>query len=1269
MKDAGCSLCSRSQWGGQGTRRWLAPDRGPLVSAIYCMGLSRKAAAMLVVTAGLCLSSGGGVAAPPLVWEQRDGYRIARLSVPTTGHSGFTLLTPELTGVFFTNQLSWERGLANQNLFNGSGVCAGDFDGDGLPDLYFCDLEGPNGLFRNLGGFKFENVTWTCGVACTNQASRGATFADLNGDGWLDLLVTSVSGPNACLLNDGRGHFQDATASSGLVLWKMGCETATLADIDGDGTLDLYIANYGERLLSRDGGNISIGMVNGKPQVVGRMGQRLKIIDGVYEEYGEPHALFLNDGRGHFRRVSWTDGAFLNEAGQPLKEAPRDFGLTATFRDLNEDGAPDLYVCNDFQTPDRIWINDGKGHFRALPDLAIRTTPHFSMAADFADIDRDGLDDILTLDMLSRSHRLRVTEIGAVNPPPAMVGETTDRHQVRRTVLQLNRGDGTYADIANFAGVDACDWAWCVAFLDVDLDGFEDALVVNGYPYNPDDLDLLDQTLNSMKKSANMRGSKELRDRSPLATPNYLFRNRGDRTFEEVGAAWGFNSTNICYGIALADLDNDGDLDVVVSCLWQPPLIYRNESTAPRVAVRLKGKAPNTQGIGAKIIVRGGAVPEQRQEMQCGGRYLSSDQPMRVFAAGTLTNKLTIEVKWRSGLRSIIGEAEPNCLYEIEENFAKAALPDPKPEVSDLKYFEDLSERLGHTHEDPPFNDLDRQPLLHRFLSRLGPGVAWFDLDGDGREELILGGGRSQGLSVFKSDGKGGFARWGIAGWNAPLPDDGTGIVGWTPVPGQRAVLVGVSRYETDPTASPAVLRYDPSGASSAPVASFATPPDLLSPGPLAVADYDGDGQLDVFVGGRVLPGRYPEAATSKLFRNARGELVLDEANSEVLKNVGLVSGAVFSDLDGDGFPELVLACEWGPVRVFKNNAGHFREATAELGLANFTGWWNGVTTGDIDGDGRLDIIASNWGLNSSYHRPSAEQPLRFYYGDFDDNGTMEILETELDTESGRLAPRRNLNFLSKGWPLLRTRFASHQQFSTADINTVLGEALPKARQVQATTLASMLFLNRGDHFEAVALPAEAQFAPAFGVCVGDLDGDGNEDVFLSQNFFAMRPEEPRLDAGRGLWLRGDGTGRLTPVPGQISGVKVYGEQRGCALADFDEDGRVDLVVSQNSGATKLYHNVGAKPGLVVRLHGPPGNSTGVGASLRLIFGPKAGPVREIHAGSGYWSQDSAVQVLAMPAVPSGIWVRWPGGKTTTSVVPPAAKSIVVEAGGTVTAR
>ncbi len=1216
---------------------------------------------LAVTVTGIGMST-GFAATPEIAWTSGPGFRSAPLSVMATGPVGFTLLGPEQTGLRFTNQIAYDRLLGRRVLVEGSGVAAGDYDGDGRVDLYLCHGDGANALYRNLGDFRFENVTQAAGVACPQRGSRGAVMTDLSGDGRPDLLVTFRGGPNAYFLNEGGGRFRDMTREAGLVLTNLGCISLTVGDLNGDGTLDPYVVNT---LVTEglDGAmTVTFRTVNGVPRITGAAAKVYQIVDGVLLKVGASDAYYWNEGGNRFRAGSWLDGSFLSEAGTAYTQPPRGLGLAAALRDFNGDGYPDLYVCSDLHTPDRIWTGDGQGHFRALPDLAIRTTSLDSMAVDFADLNHDGQDEIFVVDMLSRFHALRLTQEGQTNPPPSQSGVTGDRQQARRNTLQLSRGDGTYAEVANFSGLDASDWTWGAAFLDVDLDGEEDLLAVNGHAYDMQDLDVIEREQGGKGQMAGQGSGKAFRAYPPLATPNVLFRNRGDLTFEERGGAWGFNATNVSHGIALADFDRDGDLDVIVSCLGTPPLLYRNDTGAPRVAVRLKGRAPNTAGIGARITVRGGAVPLQSQEIQAGGRYLSSDEPLRSFAAGSLTNRLKIEVRWRSGRRSVIPLAEPNRLYEIDEAGAIETGPGAEPPAL-TPWFEDVSPRLGHVHVEAPFDDLERQPLLHRLVSRSGPGVAWFDLDGDGRDELVIGGGRGSAPGIYRGDGDGGFAPV-VTAAAAELPDDATGLAGWIPGPGKRALLVGISRQEATEDGVPALLRL---GAVDPPQAALPPSPDLFA-GPVAVADVDGDGDLDVFVGGRAVPGRYPEAGASHLFRNDAGNLVADSENDRLLQAVGLVNGAVFSDLDGDGFPDLVVATEWGPVRVYANEAGRLRETTAELGLAGLTGWWQGVTAGDFDGDGRLDLVAGNWGLNSTYYRPSADQPVRFYSGDFDGNGTWDLLEAERDEATGEDAPRRNLGLLTRGLPQLRSRFPTYRKLSQATMASVLGDAAPRARMVSATTLATTVFLRRGAGFSPAPLPAEAQFAPAFSVNVADFDGDGNEDVFLSQNCFALRPEEPRLDAGRGLLLRGDGSGGFAAVPGQESGLKIYGEQRGAAVGDFDGDGRADLAVSQNSGPTRLFHNRHARPGLTVRLQGPPANPAAVGASVRIGTGGALGPVREIHAGSGYGSQDSVVPVLASPKPADLVWVRWPDGRVTTGAVPSGAKSVTVGRDGTVNA-
>ncbi|MBM3837947.1 MAG: hypothetical protein FJ398_08270 [Verrucomicrobia bacterium] len=1314
-------------------------------------------------------------------WEQGQSFRSKALVVPPNGQAGFTLLSSNLTGIAFGNFVPEARHLTNQILLNGSGVAAGDVDGDGWCDLYFCGLNAPNRLYRNLGHWKFEDITEAAGVACTGLDSTGATFADLDGDGDLDLIVNSIGRGTRIFFNDGKAIFAERTV---LNPGKGGMTTA-IADTDGDGFLDLYIANYRTNaLMDMPNARATFKVIDGRT-VVERVDGRLTTepeltnrfvvtASGRILEMGQPDAFYRNLSGTNFGAISFTDGTFMEEDGQPLKETPRDWGLAAMFRDLNGDGWPDLYVCNDFDSLDRVWINQGKnspkpshpeprngpltrpadtlspsegerdgvrgqvpweGRFRAIPRLALRKASLFSMGVDFADLNRDGFDDFLVLDMLSRDHRLRMTQMLDDNPSAPRIGEIENRPQYGLNTLFLSRGDGTYAEIGQFSGLEASEWSWTPIFLDVDLDGWEDVLISNGQERAARDLDVADE-LKSLRAKRRMSDAElfQARRKFPrLSTPNLAFRNRGDLTFEETGRAWGFDLAGISHGMALADLDNDGDLDVAVNNFNALASVYRNNSSAPRIAVRLKGRAPNTRGIGARIKVLDGAVPEQSQEMICGGRYLSSDEPLRVFAAGSLTNELTIEVNWRSGLRSLVRGAKANRVYEIQEAESvpltrpadtlspsegeRAGVRGPvrregmgeterlthrsagasvrqsvEPSTNNPRtlgrsdapalqrsdaptLFEEVSHLLNHTHRDQPFDDFSRQPLLPNRLSQLGPGVAWFDIDADGWDDLIVGSGKGGTLAVYRNQSNGGFSK--VEGPPAlPATRDQTTVLGWNKAPGQRVLLAGSANYEDGLAIGACVRQFDLAARRAE---------DLIagreaSTGPLALADYDGDGDLDLFVGGRVLPGKYPEAASSALYRNAGGKFAPDTENSKLLVAVGLVSGAVFSDLTGDGYPELILACDWGPIRIFWNQTGRLAPwnwpVTLPQGnstlhaprstLHDLTGWWNGVTAGDFDEDGKMDLVASNWGRNTRYQSHRA-QPLRVYFGDFDRDGTEDIIEAYYEPALKKVVPERQFVALGRVMPFLRERFASNKAYAGAGVEELLGDRLPGAKFWEAVWLESTVFLNRGDRWEARALPVEAQFAPAFGLAVADGDGDGHEDLFLSQNLFGAQIETPRYDGGRGLWLRGDGRGGFAALAGQESGVMIYGEQRGCALADFDRDGRIDLAVAQNGAATKLFRNRGGRPGWRIRLKGPEDNPDGVGACLRLITGTTYGAAREIHSGSGYWSQDSSVQVMASAQSATRLWIRWPGGKETTVDLPKNAREVSVDLAGRIT--
>jgi hypothetical protein len=1209
----------------------------------------------------------------PVVWHEEQGYRWRELSFDHEKRSGFTELSARDVGIGFVDSVAEDSMLANENLSYGSGVAIGDVDGDGRPDVFLARVGGPSALYKNLGGWKFKNIARESGVDLSNRRTMGATLVDIDGDGDLDLLVTVLGGPNGLFLNDDHGKFTEVTDAAALTS-RRGSMTATLADVDGDGDLDLYIANYKvESVL-----DLYPPAERTYDKVVQRVGDSLRISPRFTEHYrltarpdlrtlvrterGEPDWFYLNDGHGRFTHLPFTGGKFLDTNGQRLREDPDWFALTARFFDANGDLSPDLYVCDDLDDPEEFWINDGKGTFRRAPPRSLRSTSNASMSIDVGDVDRDGRVDLFTVDMRSRDTRRFKTQTPTNAPLIKPPGVIDDRQAVQRNSLFLNRGDGTYAEISSAAGVDASDWSWSSLFLDVDLDGYEDLLIGTGNMWDVMDADTREMIGNL---PADSRWHQELRLFPRLALHNVAFRNNHDLTFTEMAVRWGFASApSITHGMALGDLDGDGDLDVVTNRLNASPGLFRNDAGAGRIAVRLRGREPNTESVGSKIEILAQNLSLQTKEVSVGGIYLSSSDPLYTFATGA-ADTVTVRVRWRYGATATLPGLHANREYEIAEpvrdsSTSARAVTRVTDTVRGL--FRDVSTLLNHSHFETPYDDFARQALLPNKLSQLGPGVAWYDLNGDGSDDLIVGSGRGGRLTVFQNSGRR-FRRVTIGD---AAPADETAIVVVPGNSGTARLLVGQSNYEA-PTrrgalALPSVVALQSKSALSwrqEPV----VPGDSASVGPIAAADYNGDGRLDLFVGGRAMPGGYPAPTTSRLYLNAGAEFVLDTANESILNGIGMISAAVFSDVDGDGHSDLLLAPEWGYLRIFFNRGGRFIEAPPSYGLREYSSRWNGIATGDVNGDGRLDIVATTWGRNTKYH-VTKSNPVYMYYGGVP-------IEAQRDSAIGGIVPVAGFSRISAALPLIRQRVRTFSQFATATIDQLLGGETKESRRLMMNTVDHMVFINRGDRFVATPLPFTAQLAPAFYAGIADFDGDGKEDIFLSQNFFPTDIETARYDAGLGLLLRGNGTGGFTPLSARDAGIAVYGDQRGAAFADFNGDGRLDIAVSQNGADTKLFQNAGAKPGLTVRLAGPTTNPFAIGASIRVLYSDgHLGPTREVQASTGYWSSNSPTQVMGLAGDPHAVWVRWPGGTTSEAAILKGQRTVRISfPGGHVHAR
>jgi hypothetical protein len=1161
-------------------------------------------AGLVALTAGL--KADPGISQTPLA--ARSG---------PAGSARFTSLPPEQTGIrcenFFGDPQMW--GARYTQLVNGglgTGIAAGDFDGDGLPDVFVVSKTGASRLFRNLGQWKFADVTVAAGLAIPADLARtdraewtqGATWADVNNDGRLDLYVCRFNAPNQLFINQGNGTFREEASARGLAVTDAS-EQGTFFDYDRDGWLDVYI--------------------------------QTNLLDPAQAPNGQRDYLFHNRGDGTFENV--TDRAGI--AGESLTHS-------AVVWDYDNDGWPDLYVANDFTAPDKLYHNNRDGTFTDVAKEAVPHVPYSAMGADQGDINNDGLPDFLVADMAATTHEKdhrgmaysRTLKGGDADPTDA------EAPQYSHNALYLNTGTGRNLEAAYLAGLAATDWTWSVRFEDLDNDGRLDLHITNGMIREYQNVDLLDRSFLAASPAERIN---LLRSSPRLDEANLAYRNRGDLQFEEVGRAWGLDQVGVSFGAAFADYDGDGDLDVIFANMDGHPTVLRNDSPdGHRIIVALRGTTSNRFGVGAVVTIET-AQGTQTRRLETARGYLSSSEPVAHFGLGAETSIRTLTVAWPSGHRQTFSQLAPDQRYTITEPTGPAKPAGP-PSAARTQFVEVAAAR-GLTLKSVESFDVENQPLVPTRFDRLGPALALGDINRDGRVDVVLGGtGRQPAQISFGAAGS--FTAGGSL--PASTVDDGPLLLldfDGDGLPDLLQTKAGANRSAGSPAYQPILHRN--TGSGFAPQAD-ALPPLPISVGAAVAADFDRDGRLDLFLGGRVLPTRYPQSPRGALLRNVGGRFVdVTDALAPALREAGMIRSALWSDVDGDGWPDLLLAVEWGNVRYFHNDAGQgFTERTTEAGFsAAGTGWWTSLASADFNGDGRPDYVAGNNGLNTLYQPPAL-----IYAGNFKGGGgAPQVIEAYQEGEN--IYPRRTRKELAAQIPAIGQRFPRNDAYARAALPAILGEdRLAAARRYMATEFRSGVFLSQPDGtFRFSPLPRIAQIAPLQGIVAGDCDGDGCADLYVVQNSYAPNPGTGRSDGGLSLFLRGDGRGNFVPIPPAQSGLVVPGDAKALVMADLDDDGWPDFLVSRNHSTAMAWHNRGMpdRHSFQVRLQGRPGNPTAVGAQLRLELTDRTVQVAEITAGGGYYSQSAGGVFFGWPEgnPPRRLSVRWPDGSTSDTTL------------------
>ena len=1073
---------------------------------------------------------------------------------PFSSHKKFVLLSSRDSKINFNNQLKENDSLnyfTYAYMYMGGGVSIGDINNDQLPDIYFTGNMVPNKLYLNKGNMTFEDISERAGVSGDHRWYTGTTMTDINNDGLLDIYV-SVSGKfsprnNQLFINNGDLTFTESAANYGLDADEEIIQT-TFFDYDQDGDLDAFLANYPSTNFRTP--NIKY--------------QFLKYA----KDLGKSDRLLEQQTNGTFKDVTETSG-ILN------------FGLaiSASIADFNNDGFEDIYVSNDFSTPDFLYINNGNGTFTDKIKESTNQTAFYGMGSDAADINNDGLIDLMQVDMAAEDNRRQKANMASMSPELFWSTVNAGFHyQYMYNTLQLNRGsvNGTpiFSNIAFAAGVASTDWSWCPLFADFDNDGHKDLFISNGTRKEVNNRDYFKQVdkINSQDQlNQSLALSREIPE-EPI--DNYIFRNNGNTTFSKANEDWSVSYVGFSNGAAYGDLDNDGDLDLVINNIDQEAAIFRNDmqtsSTQNYIKIKLKGNEKNIHGIGSKVTLFTKSGLQQVQIIMTSKGYQSSVEPLAYFGLNNQEIIEKITIKWADGTYQEIAQVVLNELIEVTKNSRPMA-----PKNAKKQLFSNISHQIkpSFTHNENIYNDFYHQVLLPHKMSNFGPALAKGDVNSDGREDLFVGNGSTFPAKVYlqKDNESFEYAETSIEedsiyeDMDALFFDaDGDGDDDLYVVSGGNVFSYGSWEYEDR-------LYININGYFQRSMSAI--PSIHSSGGRLIPHDYDQDGDMDLLVTGRLKPHAYPDPGESFLLENvtaSNDQIKFNNVTQEVIPKIarlGMITDGIFADINGNGLDELILVGEWMGILTFTLNEGRYEPF--ESALSNYKGWWFSLAKADLDHDGDIDLVAGNLGLNYKY-QASSKATFDLYVDDFDLNSSQDLVLGYIN--NGKQFPVRGRQCSSEQIPAIELKFKDYNSFASASLESIYGKkGLEDARHLQINSFSSKVFINDGQgNFEASDLPIEAQYAPINDLIISDINKDKIPDIILAGNLFASEVETPRADAGIGLLLKGKGDGTFETVSMNQSGLILREDIKSLILL-LGSKSRKLLFAASNQGPLKAF--------------------------------------------------------------------------------------------------